>query len=130
MTSALAAICHRASQVSAVIADDEHGRLVADVRRYINAHYREALTLEGIADTFHISVFYLARQFKKYTGFTVGQYITNCRMGEAQRRLVFGDDAIADIAKRCGYDNLSYFYTVFKKKVGCTPTDYKHRYIR
>ena len=105
------------------------GELMHEVRRYIETHYAENLCLENIADIFHLSISYLARQFKKYTGFTMNTYILSCRMGEAQRRLIFTDDSIAEIARKSGYSNLSYFYATFRKKVGCTPKAYKAMYM-
>ena len=106
----------------------ECGELMHEVRKYIETHYMENLSLENIANTFHISVYYLARQFKKYTGFTLNTYILSCKIGEAQRRLIFTDDSISEIAQGSGYSNLSYFYATFKKKVGCTPKAYKNIY--
>lgn len=131
LRSALAAICRCCRQIDDNTERDHHGRLMREVRLYINEHFREGLTLESIADQFHVSIFYLSRQFRKYTGFTVNQYITSCRIGEAQKQFLFQDGAdgtVEEVAKQCGYDNLSYFYTVFHKKVGCTPKEYIRRY--
>ena len=124
----LTVILHHTEQL---ITEREHiecGELMHEVRRYIETHYTENLCLGSIADIFHLSIYYLARQFKKYTGFTLNTYILSCRMGEAQRRLIFTDDSISEIAQGSGYSNLSYFYATFKKKVGCTPKAYKNIY--
>ena len=119
---------HRMEQLITQRKHIECGELMHEVRRYVEIHYTENLSLKNIADTFHLSVYYLARQFKKYTGFTLNTYILSCKMGEAQRRLIFTDDSITEIAERCGYSNLSYFYATFRKKVGCTPKVYKAIY--
>lgn len=71
---------------------------------------------------------YLARQFRKYTSFTINNYIVSCRIGEAQRRLIHEENRIDEIAALCGFSNLSYFYTSFKKNVGCTPAQFRKAY--
>lgn len=98
------------------------------VRSYIDDHYADDISLTSLSDHFHLSEYYLARQFRKYTSFTVNGYIVSCRMGEAQRRLIHEEDRIDEIAARCGYTNLSYFYTSFRKNVGCTPAQFKKSY--
>lgn len=125
---ALTAILYRAEHAIAERERLDRGEVMQRVRRYIDRHYAEGISLESIADSFHMSVYYLARQFKRYTGFTPNTYILSCRMGEAQRRLIFTDDSISEIARRCGYENLSYFYASFRKRVGCTPKEYKTMY--
>ena len=108
---------------------EEH-ELMEEIRRWIDKNYLSDLSLDEIAAHFYLSVYHLARQFKKYTGHTINQYITSCRLGEAQRRLIFTDERIDHIAGECGYSNLSYFYATFRKKVGCTPAEYKNMYSR
>ena len=107
---------------------NDHGVLMQEVRSYIDENYANDISLESIADAFHISVYYLARQFRKYTSYTINNYIVSCRIGEAQRRLIHKDDRIDEIAAICGFTNLSYFYTTFRKKVGCTPTEFRNNY--
>lgn len=98
------------------------------VRAFIDDHYAENLSLAFIAEQFHLSEYYLARQFRKYTSFTINNYIVSCRIGEAQRRLIHEENRIDEIAALCGYSNLSYFYTSFRKNVGCTPAQFKKLY--
>jgi AraC-like DNA-binding protein len=107
---------------------NEHGEVMQEVRTYIDKNYAQDISLEYIADHSHLSVYYLARQFRKYTAYTVNKYIVSCRIGEAQRRLIHTDDRIDDIAVICGYTNLSYFYASFKKNVGCTPMEFRNAY--
>ena len=103
-------------------------QMMQQVRAYIDEHFAESLSLTSIAGHFHLSEYYLARQFRKYTSFTVNGYIVSCRIGEAQRRLIHEGDRIDEIAERCGYSNLSYFYTSFRKNAGCTPAQFRTLY--
>lgn len=103
---------------------------ISPILRYIERHYASNLSINSIAKEFFIDPFYLSKKFKAQSGYTINQYIISCRMGEAERKLVFSDDAIKDIALSCGYENLTYFYTSFKKYAGCTPQEYKAKYHR
>ena len=103
---------------------------IRPILRYIEKNYASNLSLESLSKKFYISPFYLAKKFKAETGFTINQYILSCRMGEAERLLIFSDTPIKDIALQCGYENLSYFYTTFKKFADCTPVEYKQKYLR
>lgn len=126
----LCLITDEIQNVSVVHEPDENGPLMEQIRVWIDQHYMKDLSLDAIADHFHISIYYLARQFKKHTGITVNQYLTSCRIGEAQRSLIFRRERIDAIADKCGFSNLSYFYTTFRKKVGCTPAEYKKLYSK
>ncbi|MBP3818005.1 MAG: helix-turn-helix transcriptional regulator [Butyrivibrio sp.] len=101
---------------------------IRPVLRYIEKNYASNLSINNLAKEFFISPFYLSKKFKAETGFTINQYIISCRMGEAERLLIFSDTPIKDIAISCGYDNLPYFYTTFKKYAGCTPQEYQIKY--
>ena len=109
---------------------NEHREQMQEIRSYIDGNYAQNISLESIADHFHLSVYYLARQFRKYSAYTINSYIVSCRIGEAQRRLIHTEDRIDEIAAVCGFTNLSYFYTTFRKKVGCTPTEFRKAYRR
>ncbi len=100
------------------------------VLRYIEKNYALDLSIHSLGKEFYISPFYLSKRFKAETGFTINQYIISCRMGEAERLLIFTDKPIKDIAISCGYDNLPYFFTSFKKYTGYTPQDYQTKYRR
>ena len=54
-------------------------------------------------------------------------YLNDYRLSMASRMLVSSDDKIIDIAAHCGYDNLSYFNRIFKKKYGITPSAYRRK---
>jgi len=99
--------------------------LIRNVLDYINENYAEPIGLESIARDFFVSPYYLARQFKSETGTSVNQYIQNRRLGEAEKRLVFEDTSIKEIAADCGYSTLKYFYSAFKTKTGHTPNEFR-----
>jgi AraC-like DNA-binding protein len=126
---------HELSVINMLVADKmkrveqkEYSKLIASVLEYIDTHFSESLTLDSIAKSFFVSSYYLAHKFKRETGYTIKQYILNRKLGEAQSLLVFSDVSIKDIAAICGYSNLQYFYSVFKKSVGITPNELRNSY--
>ena len=86
------------------------------------------MSLDSLAKQFFVSSYHLAHKFKNEVGCTVNQYILNRKLGKAQERLVFSTDSIKQIAADCGYTNLQYFYSVFKKNTGNTPAEMRHYY--
>jgi AraC-like DNA-binding protein/quercetin dioxygenase-like cupin family protein len=104
--------------------------VILEVVDYLNKNYNKTITLEDIERRFHFSSYYIARKFKEEIGFTINQYITNRRMGEAQKLLIYTNMSISEVALEVGYDNLNHFYAIFKKHVGFTPGKFKEIYNR
>ena len=68
------------------------------------------------------------RFFKLHTGRRLSDYIIDIRMGYAARMLVDTKETIAEISFKCGYNNMSNFNRIFKRKKGCSPTAYRQNY--
>jgi two-component system response regulator YesN len=83
------------------------------------------LCLNWIADEIDMSPIYISRVYKQNTMKTVVDVINAKRMDRAKDLLKQSDLSISDIAERIGYTNSSYFYRMFKKNFGVTPTDYR-----
>lgn len=98
---------------------------VAQITQYIDSNLREKLTLETLADICHGSPYHLHRTFKKIKGITPGEYIQQARINKAMEYLNYSTRAIADIAMDVGVPNTPYFITLFKKKTGRTPAEYR-----
>lgn len=107
----------------------EKNDLIAYIKKYIDTHYLENLTLESLSQTMHISPSFLSHQFKKLTGFAPIQYIMRRRIGKAQSLLISTNESITEIAAMVGYDNTSYFNSIFKKIVGMPPKNYRKYYV-
>ena len=89
--------------------DESTTRLVNAVVRYINDNLCTNLSLDIIAEKFFISKFHLERIFKKKTGVTVHNYITQRRLTLARQKLYSGESP-TDIYKSCGFTNYSTLY--------------------
>ncbi|WP_196605583.1 AraC family transcriptional regulator [Pectinatus haikarae] len=103
--------------------------LVIRIKQYIDDHYLEALTLDGLSEKLNMSDSYLSHKFKNFTGFAPMEYIIRRRIGKAQSLLISTDKSITAIAAEVGYENNSYFNTLFKKMVRKTPLDYRRYYV-
>lgn len=97
------------------------------VAAYIRRHYREDINIAGLAKIFCMSPSQLKKVFKKETGFTVLEYVTECRIRRAKELLNEGELRIGEIADRCGYSTSQYFCKVFKQRTGLTPAEYQKR---
>ena len=100
-----------------------------DAVQYINQHYDHTeLSLETVAAYLSISASYLGKTFKKAYGISVTDCINQVRLQKIIEYLVNTDEAAKDIAEKCGFYNVNYFYTYFKKYFGVTPQVYRTRY--
>ncbi|XMB29017.1 bifunctional transcriptional activator/DNA repair enzyme AdaA [Paenibacillus sp. BR2-3] len=99
---------------------------VAVMTEYIDNNYTEALTLETLAEMCHGSPYHLHRTFRKVMEVTPTDYIQQKRMAKACEYLIHSDKRVADIALHVGIPNTPYFVTLFKKKTGYTPTQFRH----
>ncbi|MCD8083166.1 MAG: AraC family transcriptional regulator [Clostridiales bacterium] len=99
---------------------------VGEVKGYIDTHYKEPLSLEGLAEKCYVNKNYLARIFKETYGLTVGGYIQLVRIGKAKEMLRFSEKTIEAVSIECGYGGDSnYFSRVFKKVEGCSPSSFR-----
>ncbi len=98
------------------------------VKRYIDRHFSEELTLQMIADAVHISVSHMSHVFKAKVGYSPLQYIVHRRIGEAQTLLETTDLSATSIGMAVGFPNPSYFNVIFNKKCNMTPLQYRKIY--
>jgi AraC family transcriptional regulator, arabinose operon regulatory protein len=69
---------------------------------------------------------YLCQLFKKINGFSIFDYITDVRLAKAKTLLIKErNEKIKNISRMCGYEDVSYFGMVFKKKEGMTPAKFR-----
>lgn len=102
---------------------------VREVKSYIDSHYKETLSLEGLADQTFVNKNYLARLFKEMFGMSVGGYIQLVRIEKAKELLRFTDMGIEKIGYECDYNDLNYFNRAFKKVEGCSPSEFRRNHM-
>jgi two-component system response regulator YesN len=91
---------------------------------FIKEHYQENITRTDIASTVYLTPEYMAKIFKKETGVSLKQYLSDYRISKAKELLTEPNIRVTDAAQQVGFDNFSYFSTVFKKATGLTPIEY------
>jgi len=96
-----------------------------DVKDYLDQHYQDKITLEGLADLFYINKFYLTRIFKEQFGLSVNNYLQMQRITHAKQLLRFTELPIEKIGQECGMADANYFSRVFKKVEGMTPGEFR-----
>ncbi len=108
--------------LGAVAAGD---RPAYEVKRYLETRYYEPLKVEAVARLARLSPRQLGERFKRLTGRTIIQYLTEVRVAQAKHLLETTDKEIIAVCFEVGYDNLSHFYRVFKKSTGTTPRGFR-----
>lgn len=103
-------------------------RRVQKVQEYINTHYQEEIRLGQLADMVGMTDVSFSRFFKLRTGKNLSDYIIDIRLGFASRLLVDSTMSIAEICYECGFNNLSNFNRIFKKKKSCSPKEFRENY--
>ncbi|MCM1160403.1 MAG: AraC family transcriptional regulator [Roseburia sp.] len=101
---------------------------IRQVTQFIDVHFQEDITLDGLSQKFYISKFHLAREFKRITGSTPGDYLLGKRISNAKKLLRFTNASIEEIGRSCGILEAGYFTKVFKKAEGMTPREYRRKW--
>lgn len=112
---------------SVQVSEHMKGRL-SELMDYLNAHFREDLTLEDVARRFDVTPAHLSRTFKKATRFGFVEYINTQRVAECCRLLRTTDLSVLDIALQCGFGSLTQFGRCFRELTGSSPRGYRRDY--
>lgn len=109
---------------------NEESRRVAKVKDYIATHYIEEIRLEQMSELVSMSPTAFSRFFKLRTGKTLAEYIVDIRLGHAARMLVDTNEPVSQICFKTGFNTLTNFNRLFKKRKGCSPTDFREKYAK
>ncbi len=89
--------------------------------KYVNNNYTTDISLKSVADTLHMNPNYISQLFKKETGLTYTQYLTNLRISKAKQLLQNTELTINEVCEATGFNDYFYFLKTFKKNVGISP---------
>lgn len=104
--------------------NDDRKKAVAMARQIIARNYHSDLSIEKIAKELHYSRNYFGQLFKQEMGMSVNEYINQVRVQKAKVLLLDGNLKIGQIAEKVGFSDQQYFSRIFKKIVGCMPSEY------
>ncbi|RCX07869.1 AraC family two component transcriptional regulator [Anaerobacterium chartisolvens] len=100
-------------------------KLIEEVKKYINDNYHnDELSVDEIAKSLFVNYAHLCFVFKRDTGATINEYLTEFRIKKAKELFDIGNTLILDVARRVGYADANYFGKCFKKHYGLAPSKY------
>ncbi len=105
---------------------DQPGPLIQQVVAFVDANYTEPTSLKVISNMFNISSAYLGKLFREETGTSFSKYLNTLRIEKAKELLLTTPEKANRIAIEVGYSDPAYFYSIFKKYTGMSPS----RYVR
>lgn len=103
-------------------------RRIQRVQHYIEEHYLENIRLQTLSDLVGMTPTSFSRFFKVHTSRNLSDYIIDIRIGHATRLLVDSSRSISEICYDSGFNNVSNFNRIFKRKKGCSPKDFRENY--
>ncbi|WP_207423584.1 AraC family transcriptional regulator [Desertivirga brevis] len=96
--------------------------------QYMNENYQKEISLIDIAKLVNMTEESFSRFIKKRTGNTFISSLNEIRLGHASRMLIDTTHSITEICYLCGFNNISNFNRLFKKKKGCTPKEFRENF--
>lgn len=124
--SELTRICMAISNAIKANSKGRQGVTIEEIKAYIDQNYsRPDLSLDFIADQVQLTPGHLGKMFKAHSQVSFNDYLKNIRLEKAKELLLETDDSANTISERIGIFNTTYFYTIFKKKYGVSPAQFR-----
>lgn len=105
-----------------------NSRRLDKVFEHLRTNYHKEISLDDVAKIAGMTEVSFSRFIKKRTGKTFIDSLNDIRLGYASRLLIDSTETIAEIAYKCGFNNISYFNRLFKKKKNLTPKEFRDNY--
>lgn len=105
--------------------DRGNKKVFEKAKEYIIKNYNKEITLEAVSEYIHLSPTYFSKLFKQVAEENFVDYVVNYRISKARELLKEGIYKANEVSRMVGFHDVKYFYKVFKKITGCTPTEYK-----
>lgn len=105
-----------------------NSRRIEKAFEYMNQSFQKSITLSEVAKLANMTDVSFSRFFKARTGITFMDSLLEMRLGHASRLLIDTTQSVAEVAYNCGFNNISNFNRLFKKKKGCTPKEFRENY--
>jgi AraC-like DNA-binding protein len=103
-------------------------RRIEKAIEYMNTNFQKQITLKDLSRQVSMTEVSFSRFIKTRTGDTFVDTLNEIRLGHASRMLIETPLSIAEISNNCGFNNISNFNRVFKKKKHCTPKEFRENF--
>ena len=97
------------------------------ILKYVETNFHERISIADAARICGFSESHFMKYFKAHMAVSFTEYLNDYRLTIAARLLLSSSDSIGNIAVDTGFDNLSYFNRIFKKKYHCTPSKFREQ---
>lgn len=101
--------------------------LATQICRYVKGHYATYLTTEKICQKFYCSRSHFSHSFKKETGKSFREYLSDVRLEQAKHLLLYSHMSVTEICFSVGFNDANYFSNAFKQKEGISPLAYRQK---
>lgn len=105
-----------------------NSRRIDTALEFMNQNFHRNITLSEVSKLVNMTDVSFSRFFKSKTGINFIDSLLELRLGQASRLLIDTTDSISEVAYDCGFNNISNFNRLFKKKKGCTPKEFRESY--
>ncbi len=105
-----------------------NSRRIERVMEYMNQNFQKNISLNEAAKLTNMTPVSFSRFFKMRTGITFMDSLLEMRLGQSSRLLIDTTQSVSEVAYNCGFNNISNFNRLFKKKKGCTPKAFRENY--
>ncbi len=108
--------------------DFHNSKRIEKVYNFVKENYAQKIKVEDAASIINMTVISFSRLIKQRTGKTFIEFVNDLRLGFATRKLIETNDSVSEICFKCGFNNISHFNRVFKKKQHCTPSEFRQNF--
>lgn len=110
------------------VSGNKYTRIIETAKKYVEEHYMsENISLNSVAAYVNMNSSYFSSVFRKETGKTFIEYLTEVRMDKARELLLCSSLKIAEIAYKVGYNDPQYFSYLFRKYNHCSPKEFRRK---
>jgi AraC-like DNA-binding protein len=111
----------------ALAVESRHQGAMRDAIRFVLANFRGEIRLGDVLAAARMSKPTFARQFKKHSGRTLGEFLQQVRLDAVGRELAETKRPVTEVALGCGFTQISFFNRLFRRARGCSPSEYRER---
>jgi two-component system response regulator YesN len=105
---------------------NKHKKVIEDIIVFIEENYMKDISLKALSNDMYFNAEYIGRLFRRETGEVFTDFVNKVRLNKSKTLLRETNLKAADIAQNVGFININYFYSIFKKYSGMTPTEYRN----